>query len=63
MSETTVQAAFELFLADPGRKLITRSKYSYKLRPFLERHGELAITAVTPGAINGWFAEMERSYA
>lgn len=63
MSELTVQAAFEQFLADPKRKLITRSKYSYKLRPFLERHGELPVTVVTADAINNWFSEMERSYA
>lgn len=63
MNQITVQAAFDQFLADPRRKLITRSKYSYKLRPFLERHGELAIAAVTPTAINAWFAEMEQRYA
>jgi hypothetical protein len=62
MSELTVQAAFEQFLADPKRKLITRSKYSYKLRPFLERCGELAVTAVTAGVVNSWFTEMEQRY-
>lgn len=60
---TSVQAAFDLFLADPRRKLITRSKYSYKLAPFLERHGELAVTAVSAGVVNSWFAEMEQRYA
>lgn len=68
MNQITVQAAFDQFLADPRRKLITRSKYSYKLRPFLEAHGALVLTAVDDGptlagAINGWFAEMERAYA
>lgn len=63
MSETTVQAAFDQFLADPRRKLITRSKYSYKLRPFLERYGELSVTAVSETAVNKWFAEMEQRYS
>ncbi|MEZ4594564.1 MAG: tyrosine-type recombinase/integrase [Chloroflexota bacterium] len=68
MSEITVQVAFEQFLADPKRKLITRSKYSYKLRPFLEAHGELVITTVDGApalaeAINSWFGEMEGTYA
>jgi site-specific recombinase XerD len=58
-----VQAAFDVFLADPRRKLITRSKYSYKLAPFLERHGGLTVTAVTTGVINSWFGEMEQRYA
>ena len=60
---TSVRAAFDLFLADPRRKLITRSKYSYKLAPFLERHGKLAITAATAEIINNWFGEMEQRYA
>jgi len=63
METTTVRSAFEQFLADPKRKLITRSKYRYKLKPLLERHGDQAITAVTADSINEWFAEMERTYA
>ncbi|MCC6603051.1 MAG: site-specific integrase [Anaerolineae bacterium] len=63
MSELTVQAAFEQFLADPKRKLITRSKYSYKLRPFLERCGELSVTAVSETPVNKWFTEMEQRYS
>ncbi len=63
MSELTVQAAFEQFLADPKRKLITRSKYSYKLRPFLERCGELSVAAVSETAVNKWFTEMEQRYS
>lgn len=63
MNPITVQTAFDQFLADPRRKLITRSKYSYKLRPFLERHGGLVITAVTAASVNAWFGEMEQRYA
>lgn len=68
MNQITVQAAFDQFLADPRRKLITRSKYSYKLRPFLDQHSELVLSAASGApplveAINDWFAEMERTYA
>lgn len=60
---TIINTAFEAFLAEPKRKLITRSKYQYKLRPFVERWGETAVADITADAVNGWFAEMEASYA
>lgn len=62
-NSVSVTSAFERFLAEPNRKLITRSKYKYKLRPFLEDHGETAVSAISAAAVNGWFAEMERTYA
>lgn len=58
-----INDAFEQFLAEPKRKLITRSKYRYKLAPFVERWGETAVSAIGAEAVNGWFAEMEASYA
>lgn len=59
----TVCAAFEVFLQDPKRKLITRKKYRYKLAPFIQESGELPIREVAVESINDWFAEMERGYA
>jgi len=59
----TVASAFSQFLSDPKRKLITRSKYRYKLTPFLERHGSTVLADLSAADINDWFAEMERTYA
>jgi integrase len=61
--DITINIAFEQFLMEPSRKLITRSKYRYKLRPFLEGHGATAVADVSADVLNGWFAEMERIYA
>lgn len=62
-SFVTVSDAFEQFLAEPSRKLITRNKYRYKLRPFLEENGALAVSGVSAEVINSWFAQMEQTYA
>ena len=59
----SVATAFEQFLADPRRKLITRSKYAYKLRPFLEGNGARPVGEVSAETVNEWFGQMEGSYA
>lgn len=59
----SVAVAFEQFLANPNRKMITRSKYRYKLAPFLKLYKSLEITLISADLINAWFAEMERTYA
>lgn len=56
-------SAFEQFLAEPKRKLITRSKYRYKLAPFVATWGGTAVADITAEAVNDWFAELERGYA
>lgn len=58
-----VNSAFERFLLEPKRKLITRSKYQYKLSPFLAEQGEQPVSSMTAGPINDWFAKMEQTYA
>lgn len=63
MNDVTVKIAFEQFLAEPKRKLITRSKYRYKLGPFLAEQGEQPVSSMTAGPINDWFAKMEQTYA
>lgn len=62
MNNKTVNAAFDLFLASGGRKLITRSKYTYKLRPFLEEYGQLPIGEIKQVHAIKWFEEMEASH-
>lgn len=61
MHQITVRAAFDQFLASGKRKLITRSKYAYKLRPFLEEHGQLPIGQITQRHALNWFEAMEAS--
>ncbi len=58
-----IQDAFDLFLSDERRKLITRKKYQYKLRPFLDQHGELPLDQLTAAPILQWFTEMESTSA
>ena len=55
----TVSAALNKFLADPRRKLITRKKYLYKLRPFLDLYGEEQLADITAENVLKWFEEME----
>lgn len=55
--------AFTLFLDNPKRKLITRNKYRYKLRPFLDKYGETAVSDLEPSHILKWFEEMEPTAA
>jgi site-specific recombinase XerC len=61
MINLTVSAALDQFLSDPRRKLITRKKYLYKLRPFLDQYGACQLTSITADHILQWFHRMEAS--
>lgn len=59
----TMSVALDRFLSDPGRKLVTRKKYSYKLQPFIDLYGNLPIDQLTTDHLTGWLAGLESTLA
>lgn len=59
----TVMSALDEFLADPRRKMITRRKYSYKLRPLIELYGQRPIQEITEDHLLEWLADLEKELA
>ncbi|MBX3058290.1 MAG: hypothetical protein KF770_17645 [Anaerolineae bacterium] len=57
--DTSLRAAFDCFLAEPGRSHSTKEKYRNKFKAFLERYGDWPLSKFSGEVIEGWFRFLE----
>lgn len=55
--------AFTLFMASGHRAHTTRLKYHYRLKPFLEAHGNKPLKQITPDLLANWFRQLAKTQA